>query len=149
MLVLAACGTASTPEIDRIEMRRSGWASEDVTITPAGIGHFTINEPTRSSRVRRGTFRMTHKQFAEFLASLEPYRAKAERYSYESAMRYMRGTCPKGVPQASDMGAIYIRWIGPKVDMHFLMDFGCDPVRNTDRNRRMHQIFERLPLLRP
>jgi hypothetical protein len=149
MLTLAACGNDGPPQIDRIEMRRSGWASEDVTITSAGTGRYLVFDPNHTSEARSGRLQMTHKQFAEFLESLEPYRAEAERYSYGSAMRYIRGTCPNGVTQASDMGAMYIRWIGPKDDMHFLMDFGCDPVRNTDRNRRMHQAFEQLLLPRP
>lgn len=86
---------------------------------------------------------MTQKQFAAFLASLEPYRAKAKRYT-----RDVKSTCPSEVRRTLDAGAMYIRWIGPQYNVHFLMDFGCDTERNPAMNRQMHRTFEQLPLPR-
>ncbi|WP_159864706.1 hypothetical protein [Novosphingobium sp. 9U] len=147
ILIVGACGKADHPAIERIEMRRSGWVAEDVTISSAGSGTYHINEPPLAAR--SGTFKMTHRQFLRFLATLEPYRAEAETYSDQSAWRFIRGTCPSEVPKTTDMGAMYIRWKGPRYDAHFLMDFGCDARRNAARNTRMHKIFEQLPLPRP
>ncbi|MFT4056992.1 MAG: hypothetical protein QM681_20980 [Novosphingobium sp.] len=78
-LMVVACGRADRPEIDEIEIRRSGWVSEDVTISSGGLGNYHISEPSPNGK--SGTFKMTRADFASFLSSLEPYRAEAEPYT--------------------------------------------------------------------
>lgn len=144
MFVVVACSKADRPEIDVVELRRSGWVSEDVTINSKGFGTYRISEPYPEGQ--SGTFKMTQEQFVNFLSGLERYRAEAETYTDESAMRFVEAACPPRAPRTTDAGAMYIRWKGPKYDTHFLMDFGCDADRHADRNSRMHRTFERLPL---
>jgi len=146
MLFVVACGKADRPEIEKIEIRQSGWQSQDVTIASTGLGNYHISEPYPEGQ--SGTFKMTHEQFVSFLSSLEPYRADAEPYTDESALRFIKYSCPPKVPRTTDAGAIYIRWRGPEYDMHFLMNFGCNSKHHAKRNSQLRRTFEQLPLPR-
>jgi hypothetical protein len=146
MLSVVACSKADRPEIEKIEIRQSGWQSEDVTITSTGLGNYHVSEPYPEGQ--SGTFKMTHEQFVSFLSGLEPYRAEAEPYTDESALRFIKYPCPPKVPRTTDAGAMYIRWRGPEYDMHFLMDFGCDAKRHAKRNNQLRRTIERLPVPR-
>ncbi|GEN99944.1 hypothetical protein NSE01_17770 [Novosphingobium sediminis] len=143
VLIVAGCRNAQRPEIERVEMRRSGWSSIDVSINSAGVVNYRLSKPYPNGKT--GTVHITHDQFTEFVDSLEVYRAKAEPYRDESAVRFVKAECPPKL-WTTDQGAMYIRWFGPQYDAHFLMDFGCDVDRNAIRNRQMRQKFERLPL---
>jgi hypothetical protein len=142
----SGCSEDAVPEFKRVELRRSGWLAEDVTINAAGIVEYHISDPVPPGR--SGTFALSREEFRSFLERLEPYRAQAESYSEASAMRLVRGRCPENVPFTYDAGAMYIRWIGPSKDEHFLMEFGCDAGRHAKRNKRMQHVFESLPLPR-
>lgn len=143
VLMVAGCRNAQRPEIERVEMRRSGWSSIDVSINSAGSVRYRLSKPYPFGKT--GTVYITRDQFAKFVDSLEPYRAKAEPYSDESAERFMKADCPPNL-RTTDQGAMYIRWFGPQYDAHFLMDLGCDVDRHAIRNRQMRRKFERLPL---
>lgn len=143
LLSVVACGQSRFPVVEQIEMRRSGRVSKDV-ILRSGLGSYHISEPFPGGT--SGTFRMTAKQFIAFRGMLEPYRAKAEAYTDDDVRRMNNYSCPPNLPSVTDVGGMYIRWIGPHYNVHFLMAFGCDPDRHAARNRRMHAIFDRLPL---
>ncbi|HEY5722522.1 MAG TPA: hypothetical protein VIT45_09390 [Allosphingosinicella sp.] len=66
-------------------------------------------------------------------------------FTDESAREFIERTCPEGVPYVTDNGAIYIRWIGPVTDEHYLAELGCDRDRQAERNRRFDEILESLP----
>ncbi len=141
---VTACSDASAPEITQIEMRRSGWVATDVIVYSTGRGRYHISEPMPVGT--DGEFMLSKEQFSSLLSNLEPYRAQAERYSDASAMRFTRGTCPSELPRSTDNGTAYIRWMGKRYDAHFLMDFGCDAKRHSERNAAMHRVIESLPL---
>lgn len=149
-IIAIACATGchanAAPEIDRVELARSGWVAERVVVTSNGVAEYHVSEPMPGGRSE--TFKLKRSQLRAFLKRLEPYRVQAEPYDEESAMRFLRGTCPKDVPPTYDAGAMYVRWIGPSTDVHVHMDFGCDSQRFAQRNKQMHDIFESLPLPR-
>ncbi|EZP70468.1 hypothetical protein [Novosphingobium resinovorum] len=102
ILFVVACGKADRPEIEKIEIRQSGWQSEDVTIASTGLGNYHISEPYPEGQ--SGTFKMTHEQFVSLLSSLEPYRAEAEAYTDESALRFIKNPCPPKVTWSRLLG---------------------------------------------
>ena len=131
-------------EIERLEMRLSGWSSLDVVIDAGGNGTFKDSEPPPDGT--KGGFKLTRAELLELLAKLKPYRKQAVPFSEESAMRFIDEVCPKGVPTVTDAGAFYVRWQSANNDVHYLADFGCDHERLADRNSELFEIVEGLPI---
>src|SRR4051812_12383768 len=116
-----ACGSPKpTENIDRVEMRLSGWSAEDVDVSRTGKGHYHLSRPLPQGR--SGSFSIPTRQFAALVARLEPFRAQAVPLNDESARALIEQRCPPGRPRATDTGAIWVHWIGPGSNHHFLAD---------------------------
>jgi hypothetical protein len=145
MLIAASCAPDSSGEtIERLEMRRSGWSSLDVVIDAEGNGTYEYSEPHPDGT--KGRFKLTRAELLELLEKLQPYRKQATPFSEERAMGFIEQVCPKGVPEVTDAGAFYARWLTANDDVHYLADFGCDHKRLADRNRELRKIVEGLPI---
>jgi hypothetical protein len=143
-LLASGCGDPRPAEVDRIEIRRSGWSAVDIALDRAGSGRFRLGEPPPGGK--SGYFSVTPEQFARLRERLEPFRRQSVPLSEESIRRFIDEGCPEGVPFVTDAGAVYIRWIGPGSDRHFLADLGCDHERNARRNRELLDAVRRLPV---
>ena len=65
----------------------------------------------------------------------------------DSSMRALRRVqCLDGSDFVNDAGAVWVHWVGPDVDEHILVDFGCDPERNAGRNADLWSILRSLPV---
>lgn len=145
LLIATSCASDSRgKEIERLEMRLSGWSSLDVVIDAGGDGTYKDSEPHPDGT--KGDFKLTRAELLELLAKLLPYRKRAVPFSEESTMRFIERVCPKGVPEVTDAGAFYVRWQSADDDVHYLADFGCDHERLADRNRELREIVEGLPI---
>ncbi|RIV92859.1 hypothetical protein D2V17_00940 [Aurantiacibacter xanthus] len=145
LLIATSCASDSRgEEIERLEMRLSGWSSLEVVIDAGGNGTYKDSEPHPDGTT--GGFKLTRAELFELLAELQPYRKQAVPFSEESAMRFIERACPKGVPEVTDAGAFYIRWQSANDDVHYLADFGCDYERLADRNGQLREIVKGLPI---
>jgi hypothetical protein len=145
LLCLAAgCDPSQPQPIDRIEIRLSGWSAVDIGVDRGGKGSFRLTEPFPKGRA--GAFTITPEQFHRLRARLEVYRKQSVPTTDESARGFIEQSCPRGVPFVTDAGAVYIRWVGPKTDRHFLADLGCDHRRLKSRNDELLGIFRSLPI---
>lgn len=145
LLVASSCAADSgDEEIERLEMRLSGWSSLDIMIDGQGNGTYTDSEPFPDGTT--GRFKLTQDQLREVLASLQTYREQSVPFSDESAIEFLERTCPRGVPYITDAGAFYARWLTANHDTHYLANFGCDHERLADRNRELLRIVEGLPI---
>ncbi|BDI61944.1 hypothetical protein [Qipengyuania nanhaisediminis] len=145
LLIATSCAPDSGgEEIERLEMRLSGWSSLDVVIDAGGNGTYKDSEPYPDGT--RGGFKLARAELLELLAKLQPYHEQAVSFSEESAMRFIMRACPKGVPNVTDAGAFYVRWQSADDDVHYLADFGCDHERLADRNGELRDIVEGLPI---
>jgi hypothetical protein len=130
------------PRIDRIEIRESGWSSRDIELNRDGRGRYRLSDYPRK---RSGKFSVTPQQFERLRDKLEEFRGAAVPFTNESVREFIEGTCPEGVPYVTDVGAVYIRWIGPGTDEHYLAELGCDRDGHADRNRKLEEILKILP----
>lgn len=145
LLIATSCAPESSVEkIERLEMRLSGWSSLDVVIDAEGNGTYEDSEPHPDGTT--GRFRLTRSELLELLAKLQSHQKQAVTFSDESAMRFIEQTCPIGVPEVTDAGAFYVRWLTANHDIHYLADFGCDHERLADRNRELLKVVEGLPI---
>jgi hypothetical protein len=145
LLIATGCAPDSRgEEIERLEMRLSGWSSLDVVIDPEGNGTYKDSEPHPDGM--KGRFKLSQTELLELYAKLQPYRKQAVLFSEMSAMRFIEQVCPKGVPELTDAGAFYARWLTTDDDVHYLADFGCDHERLADRNSELRKIVEGLPI---
>ena len=145
LLIASSCTPDSHgEEIERLEMRLSGWSSVDVVIDGGGNGTYKDSEPNPDGT--KGGFKLSQAELLELLAKLESYRKQAVPFSEESSMKFIEQVCPKGVPQVTDAGAFYVRWQSANDDVHYLADFGCDHERLADRNGELRKIVEGLPI---
>lgn len=145
LLMVSSCKPAISDEkIERLEMRLSGWSSLDIVIDEEGNGTYRDSEPHPNGTTSR--FKLDQDELFELLTSLQPYRDRSVPFSDESAMRFIEQTCPNGVPEVTDAGAFYARWLTANHDTHYLADFGCDHERLVDRNRELLGIVEGLPI---
>jgi hypothetical protein len=125
LLIASSCAPESRgEEIERLEMRLSGWSSLDLVVDAEGNGTYEDSEPYPDGT--KGRFKLTRAELLELLAKLQPYRKQAVPFSEESAKRFIERVCPKGVPEVTDAGAFYARWLTADDDVHYLADFGCD-----------------------
>ncbi|MCB2086408.1 MAG: hypothetical protein H6919_06200 [Sphingomonadaceae bacterium] len=141
-----ACGCAaqnSVDDIDLIEIRQSGPASLDISISSDGRGSFSIEGVGPNEK---GTFKLSESEFRSFEKVLAEFRPEAVPRSDASVIEMLDRAYPEGVHSATDRGAIYIRWIGAGVDDHYLADLGCDWQRMADRNARLRSIMAGMPI---
>ena len=132
----------SSPEVDRIEIRESGWEAVDIILTRQGEGRVTFSQQRRGQRNR--SFAVTEEQFDQLLDRLEPYRRQAVPHNEQTAMQFINFICPRGVPFVTDAGGIWIRWVGSTSDVHYLAELGCDFERHAPRNDELRGIVETL-----
>lgn len=133
----------SPPPPDRVEIRLSGWSAADIEVDRAGRGSYRLD---RGRHGNRGTFSLSPPQLEQLLRRLEPYRRQAVPPTEESMAEFIIRDCPRDVPFVTDSGAVYIRWIGPGSDLHFLADLGCDHERQASRNKDLLGIVYGLPV---
>lgn len=145
LLIASSCAPDNrSAEIERLELRLSGWSSLDVVIDADGHGTYKDSEPHPDGK--KGSFKLTQAELLELLGKLQPYRKQAVPFSEESAMRFIEQVCPKGVPQVTDAGAFYVRWQSADEDVYYLAEFGCDHERLAQRNVELREIVEGLPI---
>ncbi|MDB5692922.1 MAG: hypothetical protein JWO81_1985, partial [Alphaproteobacteria bacterium] len=81
--------------------------------------------------------------------TIRPYLRYADPVTDKSKRAKDDGTwpkCPTVRPRTTDVGALYLHWQGPKVNVHYLVDFGCDEQQNRGRNKRLLDAVHRLPI---
>lgn len=130
-------------QIERIELRLSGGSSLDVEVNSQGEGRYLLTDYPRR---RNGTFSLTQQQYDGLVERLAVYRREAVPMSESSMRGFMRLQCPAGANFIYDRGAVWVHWIGPNVDEHYLVDLGCDPERNAGRNADLWSILRSLPV---
>lgn len=147
ILLIAFAGSCTEgqelPRVDRIEMRQTGWLPVDVQINGRGEGHYQMSLYPRE---RKGSFAISPRQFVRLAERLKPFQRKAEPMNDESIRRIFDFRCPESVPDVTDHGGFWIRWIGPGYDRHHSADFGCDYKRNRVRNDELQSVLRSLPL---
>ncbi|HET9638227.1 MAG TPA: hypothetical protein VFP12_03385 [Allosphingosinicella sp.] len=143
----SGCDGSRPPEIDRIEIKVTGWSAVEIALDRGGKGSFRLSEPF--PRGNSGALSVTPDRFQTLRRRLEPYRRQSVPVTEESARRFIEAKCPEGVPSVTDAGGIYIRWIDETSDRHFAADFGCDPERQASRNEQLLGIVNSLPLPTP
>jgi hypothetical protein len=145
LLSSLALGCSDSPPVpDRIEMRVSGWSAIDIEMSRDGSGRFETSQPRPGGR--SGSFSLTPWQWQRLRDRLEPYRKQAVPVTDDSAREFIERRCPEGTPFVTDLGAVYVRWIGPDLDRHYLADLGCDPKRHESRNEELLAIVNSLPV---
>ena len=144
LTVLSACTDTQPPDVERIDIRVSGWSSADISMNRQGEGSYHLSKPRPDGK--SGTFSFAPQRFDQIRQRLEPYRRTAVPFTDQSARNFALYECPKGVPFVTDAGGVYVRWIGPKSDQHFLADLGCDADKNATRNKDLLAIVESLPI---
>ena len=139
-----SCAERQAPlRVDRIEMRQSGGSSVDVQINRRGEGKF---QRSLYPREREGSFSISPRQFAALVERLQPFQKQAVPMSDQSVRKILDFRCPKGLPEVTEAGGFWIRWVGPKFDIHFSADFECDYKRNRVRNDQLRSILEDLSI---
>jgi hypothetical protein len=146
LAVLAVgCGDREpATQVERLELRVSGDSSVDIEVNMAGEGKYRLSHPLPEGR--SGSFSIRPEQFASLVERLQPFRAEAVPFTEQSAREFILADCPKGIPFTYDAGGVWIHWIGPKSDQHYLADLGCDAERNRSRNMELLGIVESLPV---
>ena len=147
-LLLTGCGPRFSEEpVKRIELRQSGWESLDVSVASNGFGSFERSGPAPEPIT--GNFRITPQDFSVLEARLDEFRKSAVTRTNASIQEIGNRRCPSGVPYVTDLGAIYVRWIGEGFDQHYVADLGCDRERHAERNVKLNEIVSSLPVSRP
>jgi hypothetical protein len=146
LLALAfGCSTSEhMPKVERIEMRLSGWSAVDVEVNSQGQGRYHLSKRTPNGA--SGSFSIPPRQFASLVERLRPFQQQAVPFTDESARGFIDMACPKGMPFTTDQGAVWVHWIGPNSDQHYLADLGCDAERNGARNEKLLGIMRSLPI---
>ena len=142
--VVGACADAPPPAVDRIELRVSGWSAVDISVSRQGKSSYHLSEPLPDGK--SGTFSLSPQRFDELRKRLEPYRKTAVPFSEKSAREFILESCPKGVPFTYDTGAVWVHWVGPHSNQHFIADLGCDADKHAVRNEDLLAIVQSLPV---
>jgi len=134
ILFLASACTPSPPQIDRIDL----WLPDmEVRIDAQGKGWFREAEPGREGR-----FTLTASQMAELMATLEPLRRS--KYAFAESDMWKRMWMPCTGHYVTDQGGLNVHWTGPDLNRWAMIDFGCKPDNNADRNARLHAALRSL-----
>jgi hypothetical protein len=100
--------------IDTIEVRTSGMSAEDIVVQSNGHG-----EVRQFVAKRTRHFSVTPTEFQKLAKVLRPYLRNARPVADKSIWK------SKCAAPAIDAGIIYLRWQGPKSNVHNVIDFGC------------------------
>jgi hypothetical protein len=144
ILTVGCADPRPAAEIDRVELRVSGWSAVDLEVNSRGEGKYHLSEPFPDGK--GGSFSIKPQQFTALVERLQPFRRQAVPFTDDSAQEFINRECPRGVPFVTDAGAVWVHWVGRNFDEHFLADLGCDPERNTARNRELLSVVESLPV---
>lgn len=146
LLLGLGCSGPHSPQIDRIELSRGNvWSGVTATVTKQGFGRYELTSENKEGR--SGSFLITPERFGNVLETLEPFRRQAVPYSPKTAVAFLTSpSCPKGHPHASDVGLIWVRWIGPSADQLYFADLGCDPDLNAKRNSTLTRLISSYPI---
>ena len=138
------CAERQAPtRVDRIEMRASGWTSVDVQINRRGEGHYQMSlYPSE----KKGSFFVSPQQFADLVNRLRPFQEQAAPINDQSIRKILDFRCPEELPDVTDAGGFWIRWVGLNYDRHYSADFGCDYKRNRVRNKQLRSILDDFPI---
>jgi len=142
-LLAASCDARSSPEIERIEMRQSGWSAINVEINSDGQGRYRV---TDRPHVRENSFVISPEQFAALVKRLEPFHRQSVPMTEDSIAQVLEFRCPAGVPYVTDQGSFWVRWVAAGQDRHYSADFGCDHERNRAMNSELRTILRELPI---
>lgn len=142
-LAVGTSGCEQASKIDRVEMRLSGWSGVDIALDSRGKGEYRISVYPHA---KSGSFSIAPKQFAELIQRIEPLRRQSVAFTDQSTLEFIDQKCPRGVPFTTDAGAVWLHWVGPNLDQHFLADLGCDADRNAARNTELLSIVKSLPV---
>jgi len=133
--------------IDTIEIHHSGWVGYNIVIHSNGSGEFQ-GSPSLPEKGRRA-FKLEPAQFERFASAIRPYMRYARPVTDASIRDIIYGNwpkCPPNTPHSYDAGAFYLRWQGPRTNVHYLVDFNCDYDANNARNRRLYNAVHQLPI---
>jgi hypothetical protein len=144
ILVDSCRGPERAPNIERIEMKLSGWSAVEVEINSRGEGRYQLSHPAPSAR--SGAFSLSPQQFAALVERLRPFQLQSVRLTEESVAEILEFRCPPGRPNVTDAGGFWIRWTSREYDHHYAADFGCDRERHRARNDRLRAVMESLPV---
>ena len=140
---VGSSGCERAPKVDRVEMRLSGWSGVDIAVDSQGKGEYRLSDYPHQ---KGGSFSITPEQFNRLVQRIEPFRRQAVPFTDKSAREFIDQKCPKGVPFTTDAGAVWLHWVGPSSDQHYLADLGCDADRNAVRNKELLSIVKSLPV---
>ena len=154
--LLTGCAPLEATRVDTIELHHSGWFAYNVVVHADGRGIFDANPHNLKDYVPpfpekgRKAFKITPGEFKELKRSLNPYLRTAKPITEQSLMDIIEGKvgCEPGQPMGQDFGALYLRWQGPKLNVHTIVEFGCDPLGRAEEYARLQKAVERLPLER-
>ena len=112
--LLSCHSGASSDQIDAIEVRTSGLSAEDIVIHSNGRGELRqfLTKRTRD-------FLVTPAEFRKLANVLRPYSRHARPVEDKSVWK------SKCAAPSIDAGTIYLRWQGPQLNVHNVIDFGC------------------------
>lgn len=145
-VLLASC-SVDVPKVDTIEIHRSGDVSYNVIVHANGTGEFEGSRllPEKGKRA----FALKPGQFDQLASAIEPYMHDARPVTDASLHDIVYGNWPKCAPKSPytyDVPALYLRWQGPKINVHYLVDFGCNYDANRARDQRLLDAVHRLPI---
>jgi hypothetical protein len=141
------CSAREAAEVDTIEVHHSGWVGYNIIIHADGTGEFE-GSPSLPEKGKR-TFVLKPGQFEQLSSAIRPYMRYAKPATEESVRDVIEGNWPKCSPNAPytiDAGALYLHWQGPKTNVHYLVDFGCNEEKNRARNRALMDAVHSLPI---
>jgi hypothetical protein len=134
------------PVVDTIEIHHSGWVGYNVIVHANGTGEFE-GSPSLAEKSRKA-FALKQGQFEQLASTLKPYLRYAQPVTDKSIRDIVDGAWPKcpSPMRTIDAGALYLHWQGPRVNVHYLVDFGCDEHQNRGRNKRLLDAVHQLPI---
>ena len=148
VLALGCSRSEPAPTIDRVEMRLSGGTALDVSVNSKGEGKYHLGRPLPDGS--SGSFSFPPQQFSSIVQRLEPFRKEAIPVTEKSMAEFVEGKpCPRSTPFVTDAGGVWVHWLGPDYDKHYLAELGCDAERNAARHKTLLAIVESFPVPQP
>jgi hypothetical protein len=153
LLFLGGCVLQQdTSQVERIEINQSGEEALVIAVSRDGhssferIGTTPPNWTGPPPPNTRGTFHLNANEFHALERQLSEFQGKAVPRTDASLRAIMDWRCPEGTPFTYDLGAIYVRWMGAKSDVHYWADLGCDKIRMRSRNAKLFAAIQSLPI---